>query len=133
MNTRWKQTENSWSVASRGEKSYGNWLLFAILALALGLRLWGVDFGLPYELTTDESKEIHRALKLGVGEYYWGFGKGGLYYILFVEYAFLYGFWWITGRVSDTHEYALQVIRDPSMFFFWGDSRWQSWARRRAW
>ncbi len=44
------------------------WLLVAVIALALGLRLWGITFGLPYELTNDEGKEIHRALKLGAGD-----------------------------------------------------------------
>ena len=38
------------------------WLLIAILGLALGLRVWGIGFGLPYEFTNDEGKEIHRRL-----------------------------------------------------------------------
>ena len=90
-------------------------------ALAFALRLWGIDFGLPYELTYDEGKEIHRALKLGAGEYHWVFvGKGGLYYILFLEYGFLYLFWRIIGHVHDTRDFTMQIIRDPSMLFLLG-------------
>jgi hypothetical protein len=103
-----------------GKQTYVTWLLVATLALGFGLRVWGISFGLPYELTPDEAHEIHRALKLGAGEYYWQFGKGGLYYILFIEYGVLYALWWITGRVGDTHDFALQIIRDPSMLYLLG-------------
>ena len=99
---------------------YIPWLLLGIVVLAFGLRIWGIDFGLPYELTNDEGKEILRALKLGAGEYYWGFGKGGLYYILFLEYGFLYAYWWSAGRVANSTDFALQFIRDPTMFFLLG-------------
>jgi hypothetical protein len=108
------------AISAKDEWSRAKWLLLGILILALGLRIWGIDFGLPYELTNDEGKEILRALKLGAGEYYWGFGKGGLYYILFIEYVFLYVYWWITGRVANATDFALQFIRDPSMFFLLG-------------
>ena len=39
--------------------------LLTILGVALGLRLWGISFGLPYDFTPDEVHEIVRALKLG--------------------------------------------------------------------
>jgi len=117
-----KQAEKREGVPSMVQETRVTWLLLAILALALGLRVWGIGFGLPYDLTYDEGKEVHRAFKLGVGEYYWGFGKGGLYYLLFVEYGLLYVFWWVIGHVGDTHEFALQVLRDPSIVFLLG--RW---------
>jgi hypothetical protein len=108
------------SIWAKDEWSQAKWLLLSVVVLALGLRIWGIDFGLPYELTNDEGKEILRALKLGAGEYYWGFGKGGLYYILFLEYVFLYAYWWIIGRVANGTDFAVQFIRDPSMFFLMG-------------
>jgi hypothetical protein len=120
MNHRIEQSHIPGIIRSTIGQSHVGWLLIAILALALGLRLWGISFGLPYELTEDEGKEIIRALKLGAGEYHWEFGKGGLYYILFVEYGFLYVFWWMMGHVDSTHEFALEVIRDPSMLFLLG-------------
>ena len=95
--------------------------LWAILALALGLRVWGIAFGLPYDFTPDEIHEIVRALKLGAGEYDWdGFGKGGLYLILFVEYGFLYVFWRLTGQVGGANDFALQYLQDPTAFYLLG-------------
>jgi Dolichyl-phosphate-mannose-protein mannosyltransferase len=115
-----EQVKTAGSMASELQPSRVTWLLAAILALALGLRLWGISFGLPYDLTFDEPHEIHRALALGAGEYYWQFGKGALYYILFLEYGLLYGLWWIMGRVNDTDEFAVQIIRDPSILYLLG-------------
>jgi 4-amino-4-deoxy-L-arabinose transferase-like glycosyltransferase len=96
------------------------YLLYIVLALALGLRLWGIGFGLPYDFTPDEVHEILRAFKLGAGEYTFHSGKGGLYYFLFVEYGFLYVFWWITGHVSNPNEFALLYLQDPTVFYLAG-------------
>jgi hypothetical protein len=95
-------------------------ILLAIFAIALVLRVWGIGFGLPHDFTPDEIHEIVRALKLGAGEYSWVFGKGGLYLILFVEYGFLFAFWWLAGRVDGANEFALQFIQDPTAFYLLG-------------
>lgn len=100
--------------------------LFIILGIGLVLRLWGIDFGLPYEgltyeqLTFEESKEVHRALKLGAGEYAWIFGKGGLYYLLFIEYGLLFVVSWALGWVSDSRDFALQILEDRTTVFLMG-------------
>lgn len=107
-------------VSSRSQPPWTPYLVLAVLGLALGLRVWGIDFGLPYDLTYDEGKEVHRALKLGAGEYAWFFGKGGLYYLLFVEYAVLYGVWWALGVVNNTHEFALRIIQDLTAVYLLG-------------
>lgn len=100
---------------------HARWALWIIIALALGLRLWGIGFGMPYDFTPDEIHEIVRALKLGAGEYDWdSFGKGGLYLILFVEYGALYAFWWLTGHVDGPTGFALQYLRDPTIFYLLG-------------
>jgi 4-amino-4-deoxy-L-arabinose transferase-like glycosyltransferase len=92
-----------------------------VLGFALVLRVWGIDFGLPYDLTYDEVHEIVRAFKLGAGEYDWrGFSKGGLYYLLFVEYGLLYVVWWLTGRIADAHDFALLYFQEPSVFYLAG-------------
>jgi hypothetical protein len=104
----------------RSQPAWATYCLLAVLALALGLRLWGIAFGLPYDLTYDEGKEVHRALKLGAGEYHWGFGKGGLYYLLFVEYVVLFVVWWVAGVVSNPHEFALSIIQDQTTVFLLG-------------
>ena len=108
-------------VPSRLQQPCVTYALLAIFGLALGLRLWGIGFGLPYDFTPDEVHEILRAFKLGAGEYYWGYiGKGGLYYFLFVEYGVLYGVWRLLGRVANTHEFALLYFQDPSAFYLAG-------------
>jgi 4-amino-4-deoxy-L-arabinose transferase-like glycosyltransferase len=92
-----------------------------MLGLALGLRVWGIGFGLPYDFTYDEVHEIVRAFKLGAGEYAWqGFSKGGLFYLLFVEYGLLYVVWRLTGRIADARDFALIYFQDPSVFYLAG-------------
>ncbi len=95
----------------------GLYLLILALGLATLLRTWGIDFGLPYEITYnqlsyEELKEVQRALKLGAGEYVWTFGKGGLYYLLFIEYAIFYVVSWVMGWVGNANEFALQILAD---------------------
>jgi len=101
-------------------------LIYAILGLAAVLRLWGIGFGLPYDgvtydaLTIEEIQEVHRALKLGAGEYAWVFGKGGLYLILFVEYAALFVVYWLLGWVDSGREFALQALQDRTTIYLMG-------------
>jgi hypothetical protein len=98
----------------------------AVFGVAIGLRLWGIAFGLPYDLTADEPHQIVQALKVGAGEggplvrMWHTVGKGGLDYILFVEYGFLYVFWWLIGRVQESREFALQYLKDPTAFYLVG-------------
>jgi len=97
------------------------YVLIAVLAAALVFRLWGIAFGMPYDLTYDEVHEMVRAFKLGAGEYDWrGFGKGGLYFILFVEYGFLYVTWLLSGVVESSKDFALHYFRDPTPFYLLG-------------
>lgn len=42
-----------------------HWLLIAILGLAIIVRLWGIDYGLPYFLIDDERALVYGALKMG--------------------------------------------------------------------
>ena len=57
-------------------------LLALILGLALSLRLLGIGQGLPHVVGPDEGFEIHRALKLGMGEIDLDrSAKGGFFYL----------------------------------------------------
>ena len=93
-------------------------ILAAILLLAVFVRVWAIDYGLPYEgitydqVTFEESQEVLRAFKLGAGEYAWKFGKGGLYYILFVEYGVYYVVSLATGSVDNPRDFALQIVEN---------------------
>jgi len=95
-------------------------ILLGVIALALGLRVWGIGFGLPYELEYDEVHEILRAFKLGAGEYQWSFGKGGLYILLFFEFGLIYVVSWLMGWVANTREFAIWYVLDPSVFYLVG-------------
>jgi 4-amino-4-deoxy-L-arabinose transferase-like glycosyltransferase len=109
------------SLLSMTQQNRVTYLLLAVLGIALGLRLWGIGFALPYDFTIDEVHEILRAFKLGVGEYDWGGGgKGGLYYLLAVEYALIYAVWWMMGWVRNSYDFALRYFQDPSIFFLTG-------------
>ncbi len=100
---------------------YVRWALIALVLLALGLRVWGIRFGLPYDFTPDEIHEILRALKLGAGEFNTGnFTKGGLYYLLFVEYGALFVYWWVIGKVHGASDFAIAYLRDPTAFYLLG-------------
>lgn len=101
-------------------------LLLAILGAAAFLRLWGIAFGLPYDgitydaLTIEEIQEVHRALKLGAGEYSMVFGKGGLYLILFVEYGIYFVISRLFGWVHSGREFALLVLHDRTTLYVIG-------------
>jgi hypothetical protein len=111
------------TVLSRASPSV---ILYATLALAAFFRLWGIDFGLPYDgitydaLTIEEIQEVHRALKLGAGEYSSVFGKGGLYLILFVEYGVLFVISWLLGWVESGREFAIQALQDRTAIYVLG-------------
>ena len=95
--------------------------LWAVFLVALGLRVWGIDFGLPYDFTPDEIHEILRALKLGAGEFNTeSFTKGGLYLLLFVEYGALFAVWWLSGKVDGATDFAIAYLRDPTAFYLLG-------------
>jgi 4-amino-4-deoxy-L-arabinose transferase-like glycosyltransferase len=111
-------TSNSGMGPTRGRSI--QYTLLLIVLVALGLRVWGITFGLPYDFTPDEVHEIYRALKLGAGEYSMDRGKGGLYLILFVEYGFLFIFWWLTGQVQGATDFAIRYLQDPTAFYLLG-------------
>ncbi len=68
-----------------------NRALFLVLGLACLLRLWGTWYGLPYSYYDDEYHEVMRALELGMGGFnFERTGKGGFYFLLFLEYGLYY-------------------------------------------
>ena len=96
-------------------------VLIVLLTIALGLRIWGIWFGLPYIFHDDEGLEVLRALRLGSGEFdFQRIGKGGYFYLLFIEYGFLFVVLKIFGIVSSPDDFALYFVRDPSAFFLIG-------------
>lgn len=99
-----------------------NLLLILILLGALIVRLWGIDFGLPYEHFGDEG---HLA--------YWAFYSGSHalrppYYlysplvsmILLVEFAFYYTGGYFFGIFSSSSQFFINYLIDPTIFFLIG-------------
>lgn len=98
-------------------------VLAAILLVALALRLYGVWFGLPFPLHDDEPNEVLRALQLGAGSYnYERIGKGGYFYLLFVEYGVLFVILKFAGVIQTATDFAKYYIYDPTAFYLIGRS-----------
>lgn len=99
-----------------------NWILAALLLLALGLRVWGASWGLPYEYQTEEYKVIKYALRMGqygLNPHFFEYPSLYLYFMLFV-----YGLYYLIGRAaglfSGTRDFALLLVRDPTSFHLIG-------------
>jgi hypothetical protein len=94
---------------------------WVIVALALLIRIWGIDYGLPFVYWTDEYHEVMRAMELGAGGFNWArTGKGGFYLLLFVEYGLYFAVLKVTGVISTTQEFAGLFARDPTVFYLLG-------------
>ncbi|MBK8960347.1 MAG: glycosyltransferase family 39 protein [Proteobacteria bacterium] len=95
----------------------------AIALVALAVRVWGTNFGLPYDFTADEPHQIVQALKIGAGEggplvqMWHTIGKGGLDYLLFIEYGVLFCVLWLFGKVQSAQDFAFLYLSDPSVFY----------------
>lgn len=97
--------------------------LAIIVLVGLALRMWGVDFGLPYLLHEDEGFEVRRAFQLGAGSFnFRRFTKGLYFYVLFVEYGAYFVWLKITGSISAASEFATLLFRDPTPFYLLGRS-----------
>jgi len=94
-------------------------LLLLVCLLALVLRIWGVSFGLPGIDHGDESEVVNHAVRFGSGDLNpHRFQYGSLVqYLLFVIYGCYYVVGAIAGRHDSVHQFAVQFVRDPSMFY----------------
>ena len=97
-------------------------LLAGILLLALGLRLWAIDFGLPYAYHTDESALIRRVLAFGTGDlnphaFHW---PAFHLYLLFALYGLLYVGGAALGIFESARDFGALYFTDPTIFFLTG-------------
>jgi len=96
-------------------------LIVGVTCLALGLRIWGIWFGLPCIVHNDEDLEVVRALQLGSGSFdFQRIYKGGYFYLLFFEYGVLFVLLKIAGIVDSATDFAHFYFRDPSAFYLIG-------------
>lgn len=95
--------------------------LLAIVLTGFVLRVWGVSFGLPFTYHMDEGFEVNRALQLANGSFDFSrIAKGGYFYVLFIEYGFLFVLMKVSGFVDTTRDFALWFVNDPSIFYLVG-------------
>jgi len=96
-------------------------LMVGVLTVALVARMWGIDFGLPFLFHNDEGNEVLRALQLGSGSFdFERISKGGYFYVLFVEFGFLFVFLKILGVVNSASDFGAYFIQDPTAFYLLG-------------
>ena len=94
-------------------------LLAGLVALGLGLRLWGVGFGLPETYHPDEPAYVLQALAVGRGL------SGGLTfanpplfkYLLLGEYGATYGLGRLVGRYTTPQDLVAQFRADPTLLY----------------
>ncbi len=99
-------------------------LLVVILAVTLGLRLWGLGFGLPYEYHVDEQQYVRQAAAMGVRgfEPVWWNNPPFLKYVLFAEYASLFVLGRVLGWWASAAEFGAQYTLDPTWLYLLGRS-----------
>ena len=92
--------------------------LFWILALAFGLRLCGIGFGLPHLFHQDEPIIVNHAMAYGGGDFNPHFFKIPplTSYLLFFLYGLYYGLTAVTQGVSP-EGFAVLFFCDPSVFY----------------
>ena len=104
------------STSQSGRRSAA--VLLSILAAALLLRCYGLDHGLPDVVGVDEGFEIHRALRLGAGEFDFDRnGKGGFFYLLFLEYGAYFAGLLALGKVGGPTDFARAFATDLTPFW----------------
>ncbi len=92
---------------------------WTLLLVALVLRIWGIQCGLPYEYHGDEAFIIMHALKFGTGDLnpHWFVYPTLEMYILFMVYALYFIFGYLTGIFHGVKDLAIQYFTDPTWFF----------------
>lgn len=97
-------------------------LLSSIFLVSLFLRIWGINFGLPYQYHYDEPFFIMHALKFGTGDLnpHWFLYPTLQMYLLFFLYALLFVLGRVVGVFHSTYDLAILYFTDPSAFYLIG-------------
>ncbi|MEK6715219.1 MAG: glycosyltransferase family 39 protein [Candidatus Omnitrophota bacterium] len=103
-------------------KSSGILLIILLIFISFLLRIWHIDWGLPYIHNHDELNHIEQSLQVGSGKLEpQGLMHGTLItYLLSIEYGILYILGKIIGRYLSTDGFLLSYLTDPTIFFIIG-------------
>ena len=99
--------------------------LATVLIAAMGLRLWGLSFGLPNDhCRPDEVFMVHKSLSIGAGD----LNPHAFYYptLHFYLFAAIFGAYFVggyaVGALTDLQGFELSFFLDPSAFYLLGRS-----------
>lgn len=111
--------DNYGPVAPRAGDRVFPALVVTVIAVAIGLRLWGMGFGLPDLYHEDEWRVVARALSFGTGNLHPGsfeLGTLGMYtcFLLFAAYGVI-GL--AFGQFSSLDDFAVSYFVDPTPFY----------------
>ncbi len=93
-----------------------------VMVLAVILRVWGLEFGLPDILHADEPIVVNKAMAFGTGDFnpHWFLIPPLTSYILFI----LYGIFFLAGHISgffhSTEDFISLYLSDPTYFYLIG-------------
>ncbi|MDW8071222.1 MAG: hypothetical protein RMK79_07080, partial [Anaerolineae bacterium] len=90
--------------------------LFLIIGIGAGLRVWGLNFGLPYVYHVDEQVYVSAALNLGRGVIA-QHAVSTFQNILFVEYILFYLIGHFIGWFSSLADFEALYRGDSTPFF----------------
>lgn len=93
--------------------------LVAVTGVALGLRVWGIAFGLPFPYHPDEPQFVEQALAIASGV-----SRGGTFanpplfkYLLLMEYGLAYVIERILGVATSPHDFVERFRADPTILY----------------
>ena len=95
-------------------------ILAGVLCLALGLRLWGIQFGLPLRTHIDEPAYVISALKVASGDLWVEYPllSPNIYqFILAAAYGMLFVVGKVTGVYSSVSAFGQSYLTDPTPFY----------------
>jgi len=96
--------------------------LIAILAGAAVIRLWGLDWGLPFPYHPDEGSILFHSLGFGTGDLnpHWFRWPSLMMYVMFGFYGALYVVGKLVGFYSAPADLVRQYVTDLSWFWYMG-------------
>jgi len=97
-------------------------ILVIILFLGAFLRIWGINFGLPYQFHQDEPIIVNHALAYGSGDLnpHFFIIPPLTSYVLFIFYGVYFALLHILGLAGGTQDFAVSFFRDPAPFYLIG-------------
>lgn len=106
----------AWKTSFRFSRMTAAVILLTVVGL--GLRVWGINFGLPYVYHVDEQSYVARALWIGQGQLiHEPYTPTGLSNLIFLEYALYFVIGKLAGGFPSASAFEAAYRTDPSVFY----------------